>query len=93
MAYLTEHYNVCLKEDSIPKTNARYTAENSLIGAMAQLIVVAMTYFYVADKEDVEWRQSLKEMNKDDLFFYRLLCHFHGGKPVRARPPLHDFVV
>ena len=54
VAYLTEHFNVCLKEDSIPKTNARYTAENSLIGAMGQLIVVAMTHFYVADKEDVE---------------------------------------
>ena len=86
-AYLAKRFNLCLTEGSIDKTNARYTAENSLIGAMAQLVIVAMTHFYVVEEEDPEWRAEVAQMDKADLLLYKLVCHFHGDRPVRARPP------
>ena len=38
-----------------PKTNNRWTAEHSTINAMAFIIIVALTHFYVVDEEDIDW--------------------------------------
>ena len=79
--------NLTITDNSIAKTNARYTAENSLIQAINLLVVIAMTHFYIAEEEDLKWRQLLSEIPDEDKLLYRLVCEFHGNKPVRARPP------
>ena len=71
---------------SIAKSNNRFTVENSLIEAVCYTVVVAMTHFYVAETEDVEWRETLATIPKEDRLLYDLVCAFHDGKPVRPRP-------
>ena len=56
-ALIATRGGIVLSDNSSPKTNNRWTAERSLIGAMSFAIVVAMTHFYPVAEEDVEWRQ------------------------------------
>ena len=67
-----------------PKTNARWTAERSLIGSMTLLILVALTHFYVCDKEDDEWKQTLRQYTKEELMLYDMVCAFYGTKNVKC---------
>jgi hypothetical protein len=54
MALFANKGGISLTENSIVKTNARWTAEHSSIGTMALIIVVATTLFYVVANEDTE---------------------------------------
>ena len=45
--------DLTITDNSIAKTNNRFTAENSLLEAICYLIVVAMTHFYLVDTEDL----------------------------------------
>ena len=80
---------ISLANESIAKTNNRWTAERSAMGTMALIIVVAMTHFYVVPEEDVAWREEIRDFDDDTRELYDMVCDFHGGKPVRCRPS-HD---
>ena len=82
LALLAQRFNLCLTDNSIPKTNACFTEETSLISRMAQLIVVAMTHFYTAEQEDVEWRKMVNQLSEEDRILYELVSYFHDGRPV-----------
>ena len=56
---------------------------------MSQLIVVSMTHFYAVEEEDVKWRQRVNRLHEEDQFLYKLVSHFHGDRPIRARHPSH----
>lgn len=86
LAAMATRGNISLQGKSIAKTNARYTKERSVIGSMSLILVVAMTHFYVVEEEDVEWRQTIKQLPKEDRLLYDMVCAFHGNKPVRVRP-------
>jgi hypothetical protein len=85
MALFANKGGFSLTENSIAKTNARWTAEHSSIGTMAWIIVVATTHFYVVADEDTEWRQFLKTLPNESKQLYEMISKFHGGKPVRVR--------
>ena len=87
MALFANKGGICLTENSIAKTNSRWTAEHSSIGTMALVIVVACTHFYVVANEDTEWRQFLSTLPEDSKLLYNMVSDFHGGKPVRVRKP------
>jgi len=72
-----------------PKTNNRWTAEHSTINAMAFIIIVAMTHFYVVDEEDIEWRACLRQLPAEDKMLYYMVSYFHAGKPVMCRRAEH----
>ena len=78
---------VSLANKSVDDTNARHTAERSLIGSMALLIVIAMTHFYITDEDDVGYRAKMKELSVDELVLSDMVSEFHGNRPVRARAP------
>ena len=78
---------VSLTDKSVDNTNARHTAERSLIGSMALLIVIAMTHFYVTDDDDVAWRSMMKQLSNDERLLCDMVSNFHGDRPVRARSP------
>ena len=86
-AYFASKGIISLTDDSIDKTDARRTAEKSLISSMALLIVVALTHFYVAEVEDTEWREFITKLSPEDRKLYDMVSDFHGGKPVRYREP------
>ncbi|KAL7536957.1 hypothetical protein ACHAXR_007505 [Thalassiosira sp. AJA248-18] len=86
-AYLAMKAGISLSDNSLVKTNSRWTQERSLIGAMSHVLVIAQTHFYVAAEEDLALRETLKRMPKEDRLFYDLMCFVHGNKPVRVRPP------
>ena len=69
--------------NSIPKTSNRWNTEHSLIELMTLLILVALTHFCVADKEDPERRQQLSKLSDSDKMLYNMVCEFHGGKPMQ----------
>ena len=78
---------VSLTDKSVDDTNARHTAERSLICSMALLIVVSMTHFYVTDDDDVAWRGMMKKLSNDERLLCDMVSDFHGNRPVRARSP------
>ena len=61
---LASQASVSITTTAISKTNNRYTAENSLISAMAFLIVVASTHFILANEENDEIRKEMKDAPK-----------------------------
>jgi hypothetical protein len=87
MALFASKGGISLTENSIAKTNVRWTAENSFIGTMALIFVVATTHFYVVANEDTEWRQFVKTLPDESKQLYEMVSKFHGGKPVRVRSP------
>mmetsp|Transcript_29980 Transcript_29980/g.63584 ORF Transcript_29980/g.63584 Transcript_29980/m.63584 type:complete len:120 (-) Transcript_29980:443-802(-) len=80
----------CIINKSIAKTNTRYTAERSLVGSMALLIIVAMTHFHIVAEDDSEWRQIMNELKEEDRVLYNMVQYFHGNKPLCVRP--HDLM-
>ncbi len=87
MALFANKGGICLTENSIAKTNSRWTAEHSSIGTVALVIVVACTHFYVVANEDTKWRQFLSTLPEDSKLLHNMVSDFHGGKPVRVRKP------
>ena len=87
MSLFANKGGISLPEKSIAKTNARWTAEDSSIGTMALIIVVACTHFYVVASDDTEWRQFLNSLPDDSKVLYEMVSKFHGGKPVHVRKP------
>ena len=55
MSYTASKNGVSIIGNSIPKTNARYTAEHLDIGTVALIVIVACTHFYVVVNDDEEW--------------------------------------
>ena len=53
--------NISIKATSISKTNSRYTAENSLISAMAFALVVATTHYMITYNESKEMRDNMSD--------------------------------
>ena len=86
-AALANKSGVSLIKTSVDNTIARFIAERSLISAMAFIIVVAMTHFYVTPQDDVQWREELNKLDDDERLLHDLVSKFHGNRPVRARPP------
>ena len=64
---------ISITTNSNPKVNNQWTAEHSLIGLTTLLILVALTHFYVADKEDLEWRQQLSKLSDSHKMLYTML--------------------
>lgn len=87
ISLLASKEGISLVHSSIAKTNNRWTAEHSFIGTMALIILIAMTHFYVDDKEDPEWNQILEELPDEKRLFINLVSEFHGGKSIRVRKP------
>ena len=67
---------------AISKTNNRYIAENSLISAMAFLIIVANTHFILANEENDEIRKDMKDAPMDVKILYDMVSKAHGNLPV-----------
>ena len=91
MAYISTFPGVSLVDNSIPKTNNRWTAEHSDIAIIALMVVVAATHFYVVDEDDAKWNEYLDSVNNEDKEFFRMVSVAHGGRPVRAIHPWNIF--
>ena len=79
---LASQASVSITKTAISKTNNRYTAEKSLIFAMAFLIVVANTYFILANEENDEIRKEMKDAPKCIKMLYDMVSKAHGNLPV-----------
>lgn len=73
MAYISTFPGVSLVDNSIPKTNNRWTAEHSDIAIIALMVVVAATHFYVVDEDDAKWNEYLDSVNDEDKEFFRMV--------------------
>ena len=56
---------------------------------MTLLILIAMTHFCVANKEDPEWHQQLSKLSDSAKMLYNMVCEFHVSKPMRCIPPYY----
>ena len=79
-----------LTNTTAPKTNARYTAENSLRSALTLLYVVATTHFIVLETEDHDIRNIMKDMSPNDRELYDLVSDAYGNRPIF---PLHPHLM
>ena len=79
---LASQASVSITTTAISKTNNRYTAENSLISAMAFLIVVASTHFILANEENDEIRKEMKDAPTGVKMLYDMVSKAHGNLPV-----------
>ncbi len=85
MALVANKGGICFTKNSISKVNARWTAEHSLIGTMALVIVVACMHFYVVANENTKCCQFISTLPEDSKLLYNMVSNFHGGKPVCVR--------
>ena len=81
-AVLVSQFSVSITTTAISKTNNRYIAENSLISAMAFLIIVANTHFILANEENDEIRKDMKDATVGVKMLYSMVSKAHGNWPV-----------
>lgn len=72
IAQLSLAPDLTIVSSSIPKTNTRYAAENSIRGVISNLALIGSTHFYEAKEENEEFQKALREMSAESRLFYDL---------------------
>lgn len=81
-AVIASSNKISISKTAVDKSDARFTAENSLMSAVALLIVVAATHFVVVSTEDPDIRKMVNKLSKEDRMLYDMVSEAHGGKAV-----------
>ena len=72
-----------------PNTSGRYTAENSLISAMALLCVIAATHCFVVPEYNPDMYREISEASEGVKILFDVLQHVHDNAPLFfVRPEL-----
>ena len=71
-----------LTQSSIAKTNTRFAAEYSFMGAINNLMLITHTHFIEMDEEDVSVRRELKEVPLKTRMLYNLITDSWNDAPV-----------
>ena len=86
-ALVAHEKGVSITDTVIKNTSTRYTAENSLISAMALLSVVACTHYMPA----VEWQKDIEEEMKNAsdgvLKLFKIMQKFYNNAPLTIVNP------
>ena len=87
MALLATQPGINICKQVIDKTKSRYTAENSLISAMALLCVVAATHIFVVPKMISDIYHGIKECSKGVRLLFDMVSKVHGNLPLFVAHP------
>ena len=86
-AMLAVSSGISISTTSVTKTNTRYTAENSLISAMALLGVVAATHYFICDEGQLEIKTEMRDAPDGVELLYKLVSDVYGNLPIFAVKP------
>ena len=86
-ALLSNHPSISISCSAITKTNNRFTAENSLISAMAFIMVVATTHFIIVPKESESIREDMKNASDGVKIMMKLLSSSYNKLPLFPLKP------
>ena len=78
---------ISISTTSVTKSSTRYTAENSLISAMALLGVVATTHYFVCDEGQLELKNEMREAPEGVKLLYKLVTDVYGSLPIYPVKP------
>ena len=88
-AKVASQKNVSICNTVVSKTRTRYTAENSLISAMALLCVVAASHYFICDEDQLQIERDMSTAPEGVRFLYKKVSQHHNYLPIFAvRPEL-----
>ena len=86
-ALIASNDRIKVTNETIGKTDARYSAENSLMSAMALVVLVASTHYYVIPQEIAQVRNDMKTASDGVRMLYNVVSKAHGNVPVAPLKP------
>ena len=89
-ALLAGSDGISICQSVTPKTQTRYTAENSLISAMCLVMVVAATHYDVTTTKNISLNKNILRAPEGVKILYDMICnHYEKNMPIsNIRPEL-----